>query len=128
MNPEIKAKWVAALRSGKYQQTEGTLNRPLTGGFCCLGVLCDVYGKEKKKKAFDEFGSFLLGGKDHKESGTSQFLPGKVSRWAGFKNSVLESQSDMEFSITTPLANCLHHMNDEGYTFEEIANVIEQEL
>lgn len=45
MNQEIKAKWVAALRGGKYKQGEGCLNDG-NGGFCCLGVLCDVQGVE----------------------------------------------------------------------------------
>lgn len=33
--------WVAALRSGKYQQGLGCL-RSLDDKFCCLGVLCDL--------------------------------------------------------------------------------------
>lgn len=40
MNPEIKAKWIAALRSGKYKQGKFYLNT--NARFCCLGVLCDV--------------------------------------------------------------------------------------
>ena len=40
MTPEFKAKWVAALRSGKYQQGRDALR---TGDmFCCLGVACDL--------------------------------------------------------------------------------------
>jgi hypothetical protein len=35
----LKDKWVAALRSGKYEQGRGALNH---NGFCCLGVLCEV--------------------------------------------------------------------------------------
>lgn len=34
--------WIAALRSGKYTQTDGVLYTPNTGGFCCLGVYCAV--------------------------------------------------------------------------------------
>ncbi len=40
MNPEIKAKWVAALRSGQYQQGAEYLEND--GRYCCLGVLCEV--------------------------------------------------------------------------------------
>ena len=36
LNPEAKAKWVAALRSGKYKQGHGRLRDGDT--FCCLGV------------------------------------------------------------------------------------------
>lgn len=40
MAPELKAKWVAALRSGQYEQTQRTLKD--LRGYCCLGVLCAV--------------------------------------------------------------------------------------
>jgi hypothetical protein len=40
MDTTLKAKWVEALRSGKYQQGQGYLQKD--GKFCCLGVLCDV--------------------------------------------------------------------------------------
>ena len=40
MNPELKAKWVAALRSGKYEQARCQLSDGV--GFCCLGVLCEL--------------------------------------------------------------------------------------
>jgi hypothetical protein len=41
MDAELKAKWVEALRSGKYQQlTPGGLREG--DRFCCLGVLCDI--------------------------------------------------------------------------------------
>jgi hypothetical protein len=38
LDPAFKAKWVAALRSGDYQQ--GTGNLDYMGKFCCLGVAC----------------------------------------------------------------------------------------
>ena len=41
MNPEIKAQWVAALRSGEYKQGRGQL-RNTDDEYCCLGVLCDL--------------------------------------------------------------------------------------
>jgi hypothetical protein len=40
MKAALKSKWVAALRSGKYKQVTGSLQN--NGGFCCLGVLCDI--------------------------------------------------------------------------------------
>ena len=43
MNPELKAKWVEALRSGKYTQARGALHRK-DGSYCCLGVLCSLKG------------------------------------------------------------------------------------
>jgi hypothetical protein len=44
MNPELKAKWVEALRSGTYLQAIGTLKDEFGGGYCCLGVLADITG------------------------------------------------------------------------------------
>ncbi len=41
LDPEFKAKWVAALRSGKYQQGCGRLRNELNE-FCCLGVALDL--------------------------------------------------------------------------------------
>lgn len=44
MKPEIKAAWIAALRSGDYDQGREKLR---TGDqFCCLGVLCDIASKQ----------------------------------------------------------------------------------
>jgi hypothetical protein len=40
MDPNLKAKWVEALRSGEFNQTTGRLHD--YEGFCCLGVLCFV--------------------------------------------------------------------------------------
>jgi hypothetical protein len=45
MNPDIKAKWVAALRSGEYKQGTGSL-RNSQNEYCCLGVLCEVAVEE----------------------------------------------------------------------------------
>ena len=41
MNPDIKRRWVDALRSGQYTQTRGRLSAG-SNCFCATGVLCDV--------------------------------------------------------------------------------------
>jgi len=38
MNPDEKAKWVAALRSGQYKQCRTSQLYDGKGGYCCLGV------------------------------------------------------------------------------------------
>ena len=38
----LKKKWLEALRSGKYKQTQGRLRHP-TEGYCCLGLLAEVH-------------------------------------------------------------------------------------
>ena len=45
MNPELKSKWIEALRSGEFKQTTGMFKKTHSDGterFCCLGVLCVV--------------------------------------------------------------------------------------
>ena len=54
MNAEIKARWIEALRSGKYQQGIGYL-RSKNDRFCCLGVLCDTYLPSKWELIADYF-------------------------------------------------------------------------
>jgi hypothetical protein len=46
MNKTLKDKWVAALRSGQYRQAKEYLHVPNLG-YCCLGVLCDIYDDTK---------------------------------------------------------------------------------
>ena len=112
MNPQIKQKWVSALRSGDYQQTQGRLRKE--DGFCCLGVLCDLYAKDNNVEweppgyndayVFQEFESNL---------------PSSVMEWA-----------DLEYC--NPHVNggesTLVRLNDSGCTFEQIADVIEEQL
>ena len=56
MNPDMKKKWVEALRSGKYVQGSGSLRYTTYSGakHCCLGVLCEITGY-KNSEAYDRF-------------------------------------------------------------------------
>jgi hypothetical protein len=48
MNKELKAKWIEALRSGKYMQLSPAGSDWVRyGRHCCLGVLGDLLGKQK---------------------------------------------------------------------------------
>lgn len=44
LKPEIKSKWITALRSGEYKQGTRALYNKSNNTFCCLGVLCHVNG------------------------------------------------------------------------------------
>jgi hypothetical protein len=50
MNPELKKKWVKALRSGEYKQGRGYLANK--GKYCCLGVLAVACLGVSKEDAF----------------------------------------------------------------------------
>lgn len=39
LKPDVKEKWLSALRSGDYKQTRATLSD--TMGYCCLGVVAN---------------------------------------------------------------------------------------
>lgn len=43
MKPELKTKWVEALRSGEFKQGMKRLRHG--GRHCCLGVLCEIMGE-----------------------------------------------------------------------------------
>ena len=106
MNPQIKQKWVDALRSGEYQQGQYCLRTD--NGFCCLGVLCDLYGKENNVEwNGDMFQDMVV------------VLPLFVVEWSGIVN----SNPYVNDEIST-----LGELNDKGSTFEQIADVIEKQL
>jgi hypothetical protein len=115
MKPEVKAKWLEALRSGDYKQGKDGL-RKNDDTFCCLGVLCDVYRKETGDGLWVPYGvahhAFAVGGIRH-----PSYLPTKVSAWAGL-NDIDPEGPDMPLSA----------YNDKGEPFEEIAKMIEEEL
>jgi hypothetical protein len=46
MDAALKAKWIAALRSGEFKQGYTMLHNQKDDTYCCLGVLCKVAGAE----------------------------------------------------------------------------------
>jgi hypothetical protein len=53
MDKQLKAKWVEALRSGKYDQCRNELTDGM-GGFCCIGVAYEVSGKSAHELTGDD--------------------------------------------------------------------------
>ena len=68
MDPKLKRKWLAALRSGKYLQGRNRLRRG--NRFCCLGVLADVAGCDWITPDCRYMGIPVLQGKELSASGT----------------------------------------------------------
>jgi hypothetical protein len=99
LDPEFKKKWVAALRSGKYKQGKGGL-RNQHGEFCCLGVACDVMDPD----AWD---------------GTVMWR----------KYGALDTNLDfIVLGNGASIGNKLAQMNDNGKTFAQIADYIEENV
>lgn len=135
MKPDIKAQWIAALRSGEYEQAHGTLRARLesresvreTYGYCCLGVLCDLASKAGIG-SWDTLNTF----QDNTGGFDATVLPPGVRRWAGL------SQDNPDITLPDKLSTTLANLNDSGhegedgntysgpYSFRQIADVIEQ--
>lgn len=110
MDANFKEKWVAALRSGNYKQAQYSLKD--AKGFCCLGVLCDLYDNTKWEEVDSTRGysNYKLG------DGTieSTWLPDKLAK-------ALEIDSTSVAELVT--------MNDrDNKSFAEIADHIEKNL
>lgn len=131
MNPEWKAKWLEALRSGKYVQGTDCL-RNSEDQYCCLGVLCDVYdtsqwhpeisfGKHRKYCTTDDFDDMYIPFSLYKAFGVSSHNP-KLPV-SGDLQRRLENDHNIH---TTDIG--LARLNDLGFTFNEIADLIDQYL
>lgn len=49
MKPELKAKWVSALRSGQYKQGKNMLHNLDADTYCCYGVLRHIVDPSDKR-------------------------------------------------------------------------------
>lgn len=106
MDAQLKAKWVEALRSGKYVQAKGRLRRD--DGFCCLGVLCDISGEGHWAATT--------------ETGIQQY------EHAGYRSVMyLPPMLKTHYRLSDAL-ELLMEMNDTDRTFSEIADYIEQNI
>jgi hypothetical protein len=111
MNPEIKAKWLEDLRSGKFKQTEGTL-KSTEGGYCCLGVLCESMGYQWEE---GKTGDYVVAGEFDEQNEPLE---------CNLNNNILNRTG-----ITTDEQGKLVSMNDsEGKSFLEIADYVEKHL
>lgn len=114
MKADIKEKWVAALRSGEYDQAREQLK--VGDAFCCLGVLCQLHSQAVK--------GFAWAGCEY--DGKDGDLPYIVREWAG-----LNDETDM-VAIGGKLALLAQHNDGDTdlarRTFKELANAIEAQL
>jgi len=85
MKKEIADKWIKALQSGDYKQTRGKMSN-CKGGYCCLGVLSDIYAKEKKVEFEQLFDAYPDDGLPQEYE--TENIPYKVINWAGFCQNV----------------------------------------
>lgn len=138
MNEEIKAQWLAALRSGGYTQGRGALitRKPGHTAHCCLGVLCEIAADAGViERSVGVRPGFLAEGSE--EGVQNGILPEAVRSWAGLTSQTgllptevrVESGSAFDEDGGYELYVELTELNDEaGFSFEDIADVIEEQL
>ncbi len=123
---KVLRKWVKTLREGPYTQATGQLGYNAHAR-CCLGVLCEVmhaeYGVPTKCMRNPSMGPV------HSEAvfdGCFNALPNRVSEFLRVTPCVdIDSMPD---PFSDDPATCLTRLNDKGYTFEDIADIIEEHL
>ena|SRR5436305_13802191 len=110
MDAQVKAKWIAALRSGKFQQDTGYLKRDSGNGprYCCLGVLCEVIDPNKFTQLSNGIYDYGLHG-----FATHITVPTNVQKNIGLSDEKCDE---------------LTGMNDTGDSFAVIADHIERTL
>jgi hypothetical protein len=116
MNPEIRARWTAALRSGTYRQGQAAL-RSVNDRFCCLGVLCDLAEMAGVVRAYKNPDNWQYDGAD-------AYLPEAVMDWAGITDASphVNVRSSMEDRPTLVTLN-----DDDEWDFAQIADAIDGE-
>ena len=125
INPEIKELWCRALESEEYTQAGGRLRTD--NGFCCLGVLSDLAIKAGVQEwVAEEGGGYGVSTSfGPRKTGT---VSGEIQSWAGIKGS---SADDPLVQIGPELCrlSCrLSFLNDTGYDFKTIAQIIREQL
>ena len=127
MKADIKTKWVADLRSGKFPQTTTVLRNG--NGYCCLGVLCDLYSRETGVEwaVPNDYDTCTMHGAD-------SVLPYEVRVWADLPNEhgayvAVSKRYDEGEDTTVFHSPSLTELNDIwDYDFKQIADVIEEQL
>ncbi len=122
MNPGIKKQWIAALRSGDYQQGKQFLHPG--PDFCCLGVICNLV-KDKVGFSWHEdskhdksiFSPVYSLGPDM----NARSLPMEVIEFIGLNS----RDGILPFWDKQGVRMTLATLNDFGFTFAQIADVID---
>ena len=118
IDPDFKAKWIDALRSGRYKQTREVLRGPVWDdeaqefvkdqtGYCCLGVACNLTYRGWRPS--DDPNNNIEGAFDWRKG--------------------LQATDTKGFPfVNNKVAESLAVLNDSGATFEQIADWIEEYL
>lgn len=135
MNKENVAKLIAALRSGNYGQTKGKLSNSSGTEYCCLGVACDISGLGRWDNTYSGRYYVIEDENGKKIDDSDNVLPEPVARWLGMAVDgtvhlpVPDSAFDIRYGTNEEeyMAGpntALTELNDEGMTFNQIADML----
>jgi hypothetical protein len=128
-------KWLAALRSGKYEQGTSFLRYQFEGGekHCCLGVLCDIAdGVEWKKRHSADHTHWVA---EYNGTASASTLPLDMSNKTALHSTGVFKLCDVSEKwrkrINKLRGNSDDHcmlitLNDLGMPFHEIADLIDE--
>jgi hypothetical protein len=121
MVPEIKAQWTADLRGGDIPQARGKLHF-YDGSMCCLGVLSKRAADAGAVKAVE----ISVGNGYYKYDGMIGGLSSQVCGWSGLTdNGRMTGQGVLPFKDREDRQAYLDDLNDSGFSFNQIADLIE---
>ncbi len=124
MKEEIAREWIKRLRSREIKQLKQYLGNS-AGERCCLGVLSDIAVENKIVNVDKGFDIYRYTG--HLDtSATSLIKP--IVDWADInKNNIISNKVKLPFLIRSKEFPDIYltTLNDDGLTFDQIADVIE---
>ena len=123
MNPWVKRKWVRALRSGEYQQADGTLvnGSPEEASYCCLAVLLAEARPESFYTNSPKYSNWNPTYLEVKESETH------VDDENGQMDLIADDLAII-YGVDLDTQKALAEMNDNREPFADIADWIEENL
>jgi hypothetical protein len=128
LKKKFKKEWVAALRSGKFNQGSGALRDTFsdTETFCCLGVACHLLRPNLWQNVPNEPFKFRMnhGFDDHELAELDCDRPDFPKQQGAYMPKALAE----EIGLTVLDQKRLVDMNDGSSTFDEIADYIEENL
>lgn len=117
-----RKEWIEALKSGKYKQGTKVLCRQ-DGAMCCLGVAMELTGFDRSEDYYSEYDEII--------PAYFYIVPtdfGNVKRFDfphnSFINELALDQQVVWDGMPRCQANVLANLNDLGYTFEQIADLL----
>ena len=118
MDPKIRALWIKALRSGRFEQGQGALRyvdrEDGQHKHCCWGVLYELAVRDGIIGYADGYAEYSV---TVYTDGKSRVPGHVVLNWAGLVT---------KDGVETPWWINLAHLNDHGTTFAAIADIIEK--